>query len=103
MELLYIWIKDDGKNIKNQGFNFSPRYWFKFDEKTNTLTCEKQKPELADIFKDSNIANVTAIVGENGTGKSNLLDNIIKIHNTDNSFEQIITVFRKQEKCIKIK
>ncbi|MGB1204567.1 MAG: AAA family ATPase [Chitinophagales bacterium] len=82
MELLYIWIKEYN-NIKEEGFNFSPRYWFKFDKNTNTLTCEKRKPELADIFnnteeekkkKYAKIVNVTAIVGENGTGKSSLLD-----------------------------
>lgn len=31
MELLYVWI-EDYKNIYHQGFNFSPKYRFGFDE-----------------------------------------------------------------------
>lgn len=66
MELIYLWV-EDYKNIKNQGFNFSPRFECKYDEK-NILTIEKKK--YTSIFPDN--INITAIVGENGSGKSSL-------------------------------
>jgi hypothetical protein len=31
MELIYIWIKDY-KNIKEQGFNFNPDYYFELEK-----------------------------------------------------------------------
>lgn len=68
MELVYLWVKEY-KNIKNQGFNFSPRFTCKYDEATKELTIEEK--EYVNIFP-SNI-NVTAIVGENGSGKSSLI------------------------------
>lgn len=95
MELVYLWV-EDYKNIKKQGFNFSPNFECEFfpiyekyrdengEEKEKLKdNCElkitpKENP-LKDFFgKD---INVTAIVGENGVGKSNL----IELLTTDNS------------------
>ena len=101
MELLYVWI-EDYKNIHHQGFNFSPKYRFEFEptksehlkdeagqikkdsngfeiktvtEGTVTHTIRDQKNStLSDNFFGENITNVTAIVGQNGAGKSNLLE-----------------------------
>jgi len=70
MELLYVWI-EDYKNIHHQGFNFSPRYRFEFENKE--LTCEENNDALPVNFFGENIANVTAIVGQNGSGKTNLI------------------------------
>ncbi len=77
MELIYLWI-EDYKNIKKEGFNFSPRFDVKYDK--NELTIEPK--DYTSIFS-SNI-NVTAIVGENGSGKSGLLE---YIENNFNNFE----------------
>lgn len=82
MELLYIWI-DNYKNINRQGFNFSPKYRFEFTPTTNEkdevtggdLTCTEN--DFPDNFFCEGISNVTAIVGENGSGKSNLLELIM--------------------------
>ena len=68
MELIYLWV-EEYKNIKNQGFNFSPRFMCEYDEVTKKLTI-KEKKDYVSIFP-SNI-NVTAIVGENGAGKSSI-------------------------------
>ena len=70
MELVYLWVKDY-KNIKKQGFNFSPRFECNFDGKT--LTIDEKKDEYIKDFFGDNI-NVTAIIGENGSGKSTILE-----------------------------
>ena len=77
MELVYLWVKNY-KNIVEQGFNFSPRFRCEYDEKTEKLEII-DKDETGEFYPKNffgeNI-NVTAIVGENGMGKSNLLKNI---------------------------
>ncbi|RKD96806.1 AAA family ATPase [Marinifilum flexuosum] len=85
MELLYVWI-EDYKNIKKQGFNFSPKHWFDFkpeeDKEGNiiggTLHHEERNTNYPKDFFGENISNVTAIVGKNGSGKSTLMEAIFK-------------------------
>ncbi len=92
MELVYLWV-EEYKNIKKQGFNFSPNFECEFtpiyegdklSDKSKLKITSKKNP-LKDFF-GRNI-NITAIVGENGSGKSNLLAeinklNFIDMHNT---------------------
>lgn len=66
MELVYLWV-EEYKNIKNQGFNFSPRFTCKYEN--NELTIEEKKDYIS-IFPEN--INITAIVGENGSGKSSI-------------------------------
>jgi energy-coupling factor transporter ATP-binding protein EcfA2 len=68
MELVYLWV-EDYKNIKKQGFNFSPRFRCEYDGETLTI---KENDDYIDGFFGDNI-NVTAIVGKNGSGKSSIL------------------------------
>lgn len=72
MQLHFLWIKDY-KNIKEQGFNLSSKYNFDYTLTDNTLKVT-ENPEHIDGFFGNKVSNVTAIVGENGTGKSNILD-----------------------------
>ena len=67
MELVYLWI-EEYKNIKNQGFNFSPRFDCKFDGKN--LTIDNKSKDYVNIFPKN--INVSAIVGKNGAGKSTI-------------------------------
>ncbi|WP_321309227.1 AAA family ATPase [Marinifilum fragile] len=86
MELLYVWI-EDYKNIKKQGFNFSPKHWFDFEYEEDkegtviggTLHHEERNSNYPKDFFGENISNVTAIVGKNGSGKSNLTEYLIEI------------------------
>ena len=77
MELVYLWV-EDYKNIKKQGFNFSPRFRCEYDDEKTELTIEENK-EYVSIFPDK--INITAIVGENGSGKSGILKALNKILN----------------------
>jgi predicted ATPase len=78
MELVYLWV-DKYNNIEKQGFNFSPRFECEYDGENLTICDKKVKDnncknkEYIDNFFAKNI-NVTAIVGENGIGKSNILE-----------------------------
>lgn len=76
MELLYLHIKDDKRNIKNCEFNFSPKYRFHYDDTSKTLSLDRGE-WLPENWFGENIKNVTAVIGKNGTGKSNLIDSII--------------------------
>jgi predicted ATPase len=82
MELVYLWI-EDYKNIHRQGFNFSPRFECTFHDEYNddgTLKDDcvldiKLKEHIENFFGEN--INVTAIVGENGSGKSTVCNSLI--------------------------
>ena len=72
MELLYLWIEEH-HNIKKQGFNFSPNWRFSYDPQTTELSIVDYREQCLSDFFGKTFSNVTAIVGENGSGKSQLL------------------------------
>lgn len=97
MELVYLWV-EKYKNIKNQGFNFSPRFECEFFPKYDKDGKLKDNCELkitpkdyVSIFPDN--INITAIVGENGTGKSRLLCAILDNVNEHNISDDRIKPF----------
>ena len=77
MELVYLWI-EKYKNISDEGFNFSPRFKCTFSPnyKDGKLKddCELEitSEDYVNIFPKD--INITAIVGENGSGKSSILN-----------------------------
>ena len=80
MELVYLWV-ENYKNIHHQGFNFSPRFHCEYNDKTKELTITENDDYISDFFGED--INVTAIVGKNGSGKSNILKSLFQ--NDDNS------------------
>ncbi|MFW3441837.1 AAA family ATPase [Aliarcobacter butzleri] len=84
MELVYLWV-EEYKNIRNQGFNFSPRFEFHYDKDSKKLTKVRDESTTYKSIFPENI-NITAIVGENGSGKSSLLE-LIYILLSENNIE----------------
>ena len=73
MELLYIWI-EGYKNIHKQGFNFSSEWIFDFNDESRSLSVIRNNEHIDNFFENENIINITTIVGQNGTGKSSILE-----------------------------
>ncbi len=100
MELVYLWVKDY-KNIQKQGFNFSPRFTCNYDDVKNELTIDENDDYIENFFGDN--INVTAIVGKNGSGKSNLFEALLSnlMHNNvipiDEPY-QVLAVFYSDDK-----
>ena len=90
MELVYLWV-EKYKNIKKEGFNFSPSFDCKYDDTSNELTIDK-KDEFISIFPDN--INITAIVGENGSGKSNILQVVKKLSSLKFNAVNYISIFK---------
>jgi predicted ATP-dependent endonuclease of OLD family len=95
MELVYLWV-EDYKNIKKQGFNFSPRFKCEFKDEYDENGKLRDNCELIIDEKKDYVSiiptgiNITAIVGENGSGKSNILE-VLSDYYFDNN--TVIKVF----------
>lgn len=77
-ELIYLWInKDENGCFQQEGFNFSPQYSISYSMETKELKIEKR--DTINVFRNDKIANVTAIIGENGTGKTTLLEFLTRL------------------------
>ncbi|MDD2888238.1 MAG: hypothetical protein PHY66_10575 [Aliarcobacter sp.] len=60
MELVYLWV-EKYKNIKNQGFNFSPRFECEFED--NVLTITENKDYISIFPNNINIATIKEETG----------------------------------------
>lgn len=78
MELLYLYVHNDKKSIKGCEYNFSPNYRFTYKAATKTFHMEWHIDNIPKRWFGSNILNITAIIGKNASGKTNLMDCIIK-------------------------
>lgn len=75
MELLFVYI-ENYKNIIDKGFNFGSEYQFsvKKEHSKLKLSIEKHESSIPKYFFGSSIVNISAIIGKNGAGKSNLIE-----------------------------
>ncbi|SKC45799.1 AAA family ATPase [Ohtaekwangia koreensis] len=75
MELLYLYV-DAYRNFKSEGFNFSNEFLFttSIEDQEVSISVDQKKFALQNFFVNKHILNVTAIIGQNGTGKSNILE-----------------------------
>ncbi len=71
MELIYLYIRKYGNLFKEQEFNFSSNHLVTFKE--GNLLVEENKTAIKHYY-GANINNVVMFLGQNGVGKSTLLD-----------------------------
>lgn len=83
MELCYIWV-EEFRNIIKTGFNFSAEYIFDYDVHSNRLILTKNPRFIPDFFHPG-ITNITGIIGQNGAGKTNLLELVDYVMNEGNT------------------
>lgn len=77
-EIVYFYI-NKFKNIHKQGFNFGSEYEYYTENIDKKIIVKRRKNDLfiPNFFQTENsdsIINISAFVGENGAGKSNILD-----------------------------
>ena len=82
MKLVYLWI--EGLNDKiNVDFNLGCDYFFNFEKSTNTLHVKDNNFYISSFFnnfQENKVElDINAIVGENGTGKTTILEAIKEI------------------------
>ncbi len=73
MEIKFIWI-EEYKNIKNTGFNFNCSDKIEFQYIDEEIVIKQKKEQTPPHFYKKNITGVTAIVGKNGSRKTNLIE-----------------------------
>jgi len=118
LELAYIWIKDFKEGLINeQGFNFDNQYRYQCKikgENRYEIYVKETSNYIEDLFlvkldidePIAKIRNITAIVGQNGVGKSSVLDFIknefqnkddfpLRRFPSDNQIENCIYILRE--------
>lgn len=103
IKILYVWI-DKYKCISKQGFNLDSKYIFKFDGET--LEFKENENYVEDFFSlnknpISKISSITGLVGENGSGKSSLIESLM-FFNFSNSSKDIIVYSKTIDEETKI-
>ncbi len=92
----YIWF-EDYNCFHNQGINLSSKYRFKFDPQKEKVYVEDNSEKFINDFFGENI-DVTAIVGENGTGKTSILRFILCLSKGDYIERSCVIVYEKNAK-----
>ncbi len=80
-QILYLWIRKTKYDcFEKQGFNFSPLFNFEYNDDDKSLVCKRLENSI-NVFDSKNgaIANLTAIVGNNGVGKTTLLKYLLNL------------------------
>ena len=71
MELTYLYVRKYGTIFQDQEFNFSSNFRASFKERK--LKIEENRDSIKNCYGD-NVSSVTLFLGENGMGKTTLLD-----------------------------
>lgn len=77
MKVCYIWV-DKFRNLQNFGINLSSEHEFHYEKSTHSIT-RINKNKLPDNFFYDGISDVSAFIGENGSGKSNCIELICMV------------------------
>jgi predicted ATP-dependent endonuclease of OLD family/ribosomal protein S18 acetylase RimI-like enzyme len=107
MELVFMWVRKYG-HLRNIEFNFDGKHLFHFEieegmekkyEIEPKISAEPNPHHLNDFFninkKKTNIHNIIGIIGENGTGKSTILE---VIHSISPKLKDAFFILKKGNK-----
>ncbi|AHF08374.1 AAA family ATPase [Desulfitobacterium metallireducens] len=92
MELIYIWI-NEYRTFKDNEINLSNKFIVKYIQESNSILIR----ENTDYFKlyPKHILNISALLGKNSTGKSNLIDLMgMRINDRNNLNEEFEIVYK---------
>lgn len=105
MQLAFIWAEDFGC-ISKQGFNFDGNFELLYNSDSKVLSIKENENYIADFFDDKEkVVDVTGIVGENGAGKTtvlNLIKDIFSQNGASTEQKYIIAFTKKQNKTKEI-
>lgn len=95
--LHYVYI-DSFRKLKDIGFNLSNKYIIEYDKDKNTLSVEENKDYLEGFFcsgnritdPNTNIKNLSMIIGGNKIGKTTFLHAILKYFDKEFEFSLVI-------------
>lgn len=79
MELIYVHIPEY-RGFRDARINFKQNIRIQYDLKEKRYHCIEHKSMLPDDFWGDNITNLTMIVGNNGAGKTSLMQFIIEMY-----------------------
>lgn len=96
MELIYCYIKEFN-SLKDCELNFGSKYKFNYHKDSNELECLEYE-DYVESFFPKGISNVTAIVGENGAGKSSVMEFIIRNLTDGNAVDRPEAIIIKWDK-----
>lgn len=74
MKLIYCNFKKAGVNEEYLEFNFSKKFNIKYNPVNKSISVENKNTTIPDDFFAENVDSVNLVVGENGVGKSTILD-----------------------------
>lgn len=88
MEVVYIYMKDY-LGLKEKEYNFHENYKFTFDKNLKEILIEEVDIKIPNNFFGEKIVSVNAIIGENGKGKTRILDFIYSYLITNNKWQRV--------------
>lgn len=72
--LIYLYVENLGDCFDRQEFTFSSKYKVDYDKETSTLNIKSTLVNSEIFFERFNVDKINLIIGENGSGKSTILD-----------------------------
>ena len=78
MKVLYLWVLNH-RLFNNQEFNFCDQYHFKFNYETKCLECLLNNKYPSELYNSNNVELISYIIGDNGEGKTTLLNLLMRI------------------------
>lgn len=97
MELVYLYVERVNGEEYDLHLDFSQDIQIRWDKDKKEFSIKKLENKLPKNFFGNNIANVTAIAGKNGIGKTTIVDVLMTKKNLYHSF---LIVYRLKKRFI---